>query len=206
MSFRVLKEAEERAESRMSNIMDATIALVRPRMVRWLGLLAANTDRKTRSVIASESYSLMSYLIRKKELGVTVQAEVRMVYPEFKPEEHFGTVTRDEHGRITDFVPAELENPLSKDLMFASSVWKTAIRHGEFVDGIIKSLELFADGLWELTGTALVRKMTDFSGKTTYAIDQATADDITTEMFPEEVIVDVEDESEEESSEPSENE
>ncbi|MBY8998903.1 MAG: hypothetical protein KGD60_14340 [Candidatus Thorarchaeota archaeon] len=195
MSFRVLKEAEERAESRMSNIMDATIALVRPRNVRWLGLLAANTDEKTRSIIASESYSLMSYLIRKKELGVTVQAEVRMVYPEFKPEKHFGTITRDEHGRITSFTPVEPSNPLTKDLAFAASVWKTAIRHGEFVDGVIKSLELFADGLWELTGTALVKKMTDFSGKTTYAIDRATADDITAEMFPEEVIEDVKDES-----------
>lgn len=201
MSFRVLKEAEERAESRMSNIMDATIALVRPRMVRWLGLLAANTDEKTRNIIASESYSLMSYLIRKKELGITVQAEVRMVYPEFRPEEHFGSVFRDEHERITSFEPAELDTPLTKDMMFAASVWKTAIRHGEFVDGVIKSLELFADGLWELTGTALVKKMTDFSGKTSYAIDRATADDIASEMFPDEVIEDVKDESKEASEE-----
>lgn len=201
MSFRVLKEAEERAESRMSNIMDATIALIRPRMVRWLGLLATNTDEKTRNIITSESFSLMSYLIRRKELGVTVQAEVRMVYPEFQPDEHFGSITRDEHGRITSFTPATLKTPLTKDLMFAASVWKTSVRHGEFVDGVIKSLELFADGLWELTGTALIRKMTDFSGKTTYAIDHATADDITAEMFPAEVIEDVEDESEEESEE-----
>lgn len=185
MSFRVLQEAEERAESRVANLMDATIALVRPKMVRWLGLLAANTDERTRNVITSESYSLMSYLIRKKELGVTVRAEVRMVYPEFKPEEHFGVVTRDEFKRIKDFTPAEIKTPLTKDLMYAANVWKTSIRHGEFVDGIIKSLELFADGLWELTGTALVRKMTDLSGRTTYAIDQATADDITAEMFPE---------------------
>ncbi len=186
MSFRVLREAEERAESRMSNIMDATVAMVRPRMLRWLNLLAANTDEHTRSIIASESFALMSYLIRKKELGITVQAEVRMVYPEFDPEKHFGTVTRDEDGRITSFTPATLEDPLTKDLMFAASVWKTAIRHGEFVEGIIKSIELFADGLWELTGTALIKKMTDFSGRTNYAIDRATADDIAAEMFPTE--------------------
>jgi len=204
VSFRVLKEAEERAENRMSNIMDATIALVRPRMVRWLGLLAANTDEKTRNIITSESFSLMSYLIRRIELSATVQAEVRMVYPEFDPDKHFGKVTRDEHERITGFVPVVLTSEISKDILYAANVWKTSIRHGEFVDGVIKSLELFADGLWELTGTALVRKMTDLSGKTTYAIDQATADDITAEIFPPpaEVIEDVKDESDgEESSE-----
>lgn len=197
MSFRVLKEAEERAESRMSNIMDATIALVRPRMVRWLGLLAVNTDDKTKNIITSESFSLMSYLIRRKELSATVRAEVRMVYPEFDPAEHFGIVTRDEEGRITSFVPAELKAPLSKDLLYAANVWKTSIRHGEFIDGVIKSVELFADGLWELTGTALVKKMTDFSGRTTYAIDRATADDIAAEMFPE-VVEDIEEEPKEE--------
>jgi len=186
MSFRVLKEAEERAESRMSNIMDATVAMIRPKMARWLNLLAANTDEATRSIVTNESFTLMSYLIRKKELGVTVQAEVRMVYPEFDPEEHFGSVTRDNQGRITSFTPAKLKKPLTKDLMYAASVWKTAIRHGEFVEGLIKSIELFADGLWELTGTALVKKMTDFSGKVSYAIDRATADDIAAEMFPEE--------------------
>jgi len=186
MSFRVLKEAEERAESRMSNIMDATVAMIRPKMARWLNLLAANTDETTRSIVARESFTLMSYLIRKKELGVTVQAEVRMVYPDFDPQEHFGTITRDKQGRITSFTPAKMEKPLTKDLMYAASVWKTAIRHGEFVDGLIKSIELFADGLWELTGTALVKKMTDFSGKVSYAVDRATADDIVAEVYSEE--------------------
>ncbi len=188
MSFRVLKEAEERAESRMANVMDATVAMIRPRMLRWLNLLAANLDNtKMKSVITSDAFRLMSFLIRRREIGINAQVEVRMIFPDFDPEKHLGVIVKDEYDRIISFTPAKIKTPLTKDLLYAASVWKTAIRHAEFVEGVIKSVELFADGLWELTGTALVKKMTDFSGRVNYAIDRATADDITAEMFPETV-------------------
>ena len=185
MSYKVLKEAEERAESRMSNLMDATIAFIRKKNTTWLGLLAMNTEDWVKSQITKEAFNVISFLIRRKKMGLTAMNEVRMIHPEFNPEEHLGVVTRNEEGMIIGFVPAVLETPLTKDILFAANVWKTALRHGEFVDGIIESIEIYAHGLWELTGTALVRRMTDFSGRTTYAIDHATADDITAEVWGE---------------------
>jgi hypothetical protein len=185
VSYRVLKEAEDRAETRMANLMDATIAFIRKKNTTWLGLLATNTEERIKSIITKEAFDVMSFLIRRKNMGLTAMNEVRMIHPDFDPDKHLGVVTRDDDDRITSFEPADLDVPLTKDLLFAASVWKTAIRHGEFVDGIIESIELYADGLWELTGTALVRRMTDFSGRTTYAIDHATADDITAEVWGE---------------------
>lgn len=183
----MLREAEERAENRMGNIMDGTVAMIREKNTRWLGLLADNCDDKTKSIISSESFQLMSFMIRRKELSASAKIQVRLIYPDFDPEKHFGTITKDEHARIIQFTPAKLEKSLTKDLFFAASVWRTAIRHEEFVQGIIRSLELFADGLWILTGTALIQRLTDYTGKTNYAIDRAMADEIVAELFPEDI-------------------
>lgn len=200
-SFRALQEAQEYASRRMTDMMDSTIALIRPKNVRWINLLAANTEQETKTLIASGSFAIMAQLIKSQELSARAKISVRMVYPEFDPEIHFGTITRDELGRVTTFVPVKYDASLHKDIVHARDIWEICIRHKELVDGYVRSLEIFADGLWELTGTALVKKITDFSGRVNYAIDRAVVGDIATELFPAEVIEEVKEVSEEEESE-----
>lgn len=201
-SFRAMQEAQEYARNQMADMMDSTIALIRPKNVTWLNLLAANTDQETKNLIAGGSFVLMQLLIKKQELSARAKVSVRMIYPEFDPDLHFGKVTRDEKNRIVSFEPVEYDATLHKDIVHARDIWEACVRHRELVDGYVKSLEIFADGLWELTGTALVRRITDFSGRVNYAIDRAIVGDIATELFPPEVIEDVADESVESEEEP----
>lgn len=199
-SFRAWREAQEYAGNQMAEMMDSTIALIRPKNVRWINLLAANTEQETKNLIASGSFAIMTQLIKKQEQSARAKISVRMIYPMFDPEEHFGTITRDELDRVVKFVPVKYDASLHKDIVHARDIWEICIRHRELVDGYVRSLEIFADGLWELTGTALVKRMTDFSGRVNYAIDRSVAGDIT-RLFPAEVleekIEEIEDESEE---------
>jgi len=186
-TFKLLREAEERAENRTGNIMEAAINLIQDKNNTWLGLLEENASDKTKNIIVTESFVLLTHLERKKRLSDRAMLRVRMIYPEFDPDKHLGTFITDDKKRVVGFTPIKSTDVLSNDIRWAASIWMTSILHRNFVEDVIDSLSILADGLWKLTGVAFIKKVTDYTGKTNYAIDKAMADDIVSSVFPDEV-------------------
>lgn len=187
MSYRQQEEADRQAENRMINLLEASLAMMRPKDTPWLNLIAANMDEKAKNDITEQIFLVVEQLKRKRERCNLTMVSMRMIYPEFDPDKHYGEVVRDERDRITDFKPAKKDITLSKDIIHARDSWDVCVRYNELVSGIIRSLEIFADGLWELTGTALVQSIVDYGGgRRNYAIDKGVAADIAAEMFPDE--------------------
>lgn len=188
MSLRLVDEMKSRAYNEVGNMFSGTVALIRPRLIRWLGLLVSNVDNKTRSIIAKECFQLTSYLMRRKKLAVAVREQIRAVYTDFDPEQHYAKIMFNRKGEEKSRTPIPIEN-VPKPLVYARHMWHITTVHDRLVDRWMESLELFADGLFEMTGTALIQKMQDFSGKTNFAIDPRVADEISSEIFAEEALV-----------------
>lgn len=175
MSLKLLEEMEKRAYNKVTNLWSATVALIRQRHLRWLSLLVTNADDSTKNRIARESFELTSFLMRRKKLSESIREQIRAVYTDFDPETHYATITNNGMKRVT--TPIDITK-VPKSLVYARHMWHITIVHDRMVDRWIESMELFADGLFELTGAALIQKMQEYTGRSNYAIDESIAESI----------------------------
>lgn len=199
-------EADLRAVERVDNIWQSTVALMRPRLIRWLSILADNADEATKTLISLEATKMVSFLMRRKKLSGTLRKQILYTYPKFDPDVHYSLERKpkvpvkptkkskkeekkeiDNGGESEAKILEREENERTdNDVYHARHMYHMSVIHDELVDGWIESLELFADGLYTLTGTAIIQKMLDYSkGRTSFAVDNQYADDISSAVWGE---------------------
>jgi len=182
MSLRLQEEMERRAASTLGNQWNATVALLRKRLLRWLGILEKNLSDKDKTKIARECFEMVSHLMRRRKLADIVQRQVRAIEPDFDPAEHYCMIERDRRGgeKSRRYIPMD---SVPDDLYYVRHVWHICEVQKEHVDRWVESLELFADGLYELTGTAIIQKMLSREDRVNYAIDPMAAEEISAEVW-----------------------
>lgn len=182
MSLRLQEEMEQRAANKLGNMWNATVALIRPRLLRWLSLLVTNADQKTRARVAQESFQMTSFLMRRQKLAKAVREQIRAVYTNFDPELHYARVVINGKGEERSRTPVPIQQ-VPAELQYARHMWHITIVHDRMVERWLESLELYADGLFELTGTAIIQKMLDYSRPGNFAVDPMAAEEISTELW-----------------------
>jgi hypothetical protein len=172
--------AEER--NRIGNMFLATVALIRARFLRFLGLLV-KSDQSTKTQLTLAITEIYAFLIRRQKLNMTVRNSIRSLYPEFDPEKHFAKITYNKDHKETDRTPVPISS-LPQDLKYAREAWFILDMHSQLVQGWVDTFDLYADEMYELTGTALIHMMEDFTrGPNNLAIDPATAERLTSELW-----------------------
>ena len=189
-------EADLRAVERVDNIWQSTVALMRPRLIRWLSILADNADEATKTLIALEATKMVSFLMRRKKLSGTLRKQILYTYPKFNPDIHYSLERKpkvpvepvkkskkeeNDNGEESEakLLEREENERTDNDVYHARHMYHISVIHDELVDGWVESLELFADGLYTLTGTAIIKKMLDYSkGRTSFAVDSQYAGEI----------------------------
>lgn len=176
------EEYERRAINKVGNSVSGGLAFLRPRMLRVLGLLAESNSKEA---VGNEAVRFIGYLTAEKDLVKLQRRRIRSLYPAFDPVKHYAKITLNKKGEEIEYVPvAEYDVPY--ELRYVRSLWDTTVVYEDFLNAWLKKFEINADSVYSLTGTALVQKMMDYSGRTNYALDSRTADEISQEVYAEE--------------------
>jgi len=184
-SFKMQEEAEKRAANKVGNIWSATVAMLRPRLLRYLGLLSI-TGPATKERITTETFFLVAYLRRRKKLSQSLRKQILADHTEFIPTKHYAVITyNDKHEEIScEYVPLE---KVPQKLHYIRDMYHATAVHDMLCDGVIEALDVFADGLYEQTGTAIIKRLMDYTtGRTNYAVDPEAGEEIASAMFGDE--------------------
>lgn len=184
-SLKLAEEYEARAANKVGNIWAGTVALLREKNTTWLSMLHDNAGEGARQRIAAEATYMAAYLTGRRELSQsTLRNELRAIHPDFNPEKHYMKVIRDSKGREKSRTYVT-EDKIPAHLVYMRGIWHGTEVHKDVIDGLLKYLELFADALFNLTGSALIKKMTDFSDRMNYIVDPSAAMNIASAVWGE---------------------
>ncbi len=182
MSTRDIEKLEKRAENKLSNMWGATLAFIRPRNVRWLGLLK-DLKGDSRKLLVVKLTLVYNFLLSELSQNNNYRNNILYQYPDFKPKEHYAEIIRGKDGKEKKRIMVR-KSAVPDNLNYVRHMWHVSQRVRDDILGEIEAIEVFADELFNLTGTALIHQMQDFTdGADLHAIDPAISDALATEAW-----------------------
>ncbi|MFW9844984.1 MAG: hypothetical protein ACFFEV_10445 [Candidatus Thorarchaeota archaeon] len=174
-------QAEER--NRLGNMWTATLAFMRERNLRWLKLLTDADEKDWKTKLKLFLLHTVTYLERKLEHNYQVREMLLTNYTNFKPEVHYAKIIRDSEGREKDFQPLPIED-CPPNLLYIRGFWHSLRIHERQCMRWVNTCNTYADSLFNLTGTAIISQMEDYSkGFDLSVYDEQTADALSNASF-----------------------